>query len=198
MVLLMRLETTSPTTSLRRPCTVAAASIFVFVLASAIIVSPLLLLACGRARTLSGDRLHPRNVLAQSANLLQALGLPHVQLKLQLEELVGQFAFLMLQLFFGKISNLLCLHRISFFGTAAGVRSLLIAHCSQLPSASPLRASPAWSAGPACATPGASPLSRRRGSRLPSRTEFFPALPPRPNDRARPCPCPYGFRPASW
>src|SRR5450631_3010664 len=171
MVLLMRLETTSPTTSLRRPCTVAAASIFVFVLASAIIVSPLLLLARGRARTLSGDRLHPRNVLAQSANLLQALGLPHVQLKLQLEELVGQFAFLMLQLFFGKISNLLCLHRVSFFGTAAG--SSLTAHRSQLPSASPLRASPAWSAGPACATPGASPRSRRRGSRLPSRTEFF-------------------------
>src|ERR1700722_8634508 len=109
MVLLMRLETTSPTTSLRRPCTFGVASIFV--LASAIIVSPLLLLARGRARTLSGDRLHPRNVLAQPANLFQALGLPHVQLKFQLEQLVGQFAFLMLQLFFGKISNLVCLHK---------------------------------------------------------------------------------------
>src|SRR5260221_5809813 len=73
--------------------------------------SRLLLHARGRARALSGDRLHSRNVLAQSANLLQALGLPHVQLKLQLEELVGQFAFLMLQLFFGKISNLVCLHK---------------------------------------------------------------------------------------
>src|SRR5271156_3155330 len=100
----MRLETTSPTTSLRRPCTFAAAS--VFVLASAtIIVSPLLLLARSRARALSGDCLPPRNVLAQPANFLQAFGLAHVQLKLQLEELVRQLAFLMLQLFFGKIAN---------------------------------------------------------------------------------------------
>src|SRR5271163_4422203 len=59
---------------------------------------PSAFLRCGRARTLAQNCLHPRNVLAQPANLLQALGLAHVQLKLQLEQLVGQILPLMLQL----------------------------------------------------------------------------------------------------
>jgi hypothetical protein len=50
-------------------------------------------LRCGGAISRSpSDGLDPRNVLAQAANLLQALGLAHVQLKLQLEQLVREIA----------------------------------------------------------------------------------------------------------
>ncbi len=86
----MRLETTSPTTSLRRPCTFSLA---VFV--SAIIVSPLR--PSAYVSRSPQDRLDPRNVFAQPANLLQAFRLAHVQLKLQLEELVRQLALLVSQ-----------------------------------------------------------------------------------------------------
>src|SRR5947208_1017639 len=91
MVLCMRLETTSPTTSLRRPaacCTVAPDCAFV----SGIL---LLLRSAGRCQfALASDGLHPRNVLAQAANLFQALGLSHVELELQLEQLVAEVVLL--------------------------------------------------------------------------------------------------------
>jgi hypothetical protein len=64
----MRFATTSPTTSLRRPCTFSVCGVADFRLAvSAIIVSP-------------------------------AFGLAHVQLKLQLEQLVREILPLMLEL----------------------------------------------------------------------------------------------------
>src|SRR5438034_897965 len=47
---------------------------------------------------LARDGLDPCDVLAQAANLLQAFGLPHVELKLQLEQLVAQLVLLMAQL----------------------------------------------------------------------------------------------------
>jgi hypothetical protein len=50
------------------------------------------------ALALTQDRLDPRNVLAQAANLFQALCLSHVELKLQFEELVGELALLVVQL----------------------------------------------------------------------------------------------------
>src|SRR5580704_6226658 len=59
---------------------------------------PLAFLRCGGARTLAQNCLDPRNVLAHPPNLLQALGLPHVQLKLQLEQLVREILPLVLEL----------------------------------------------------------------------------------------------------
>src|SRR5580693_10011299 len=108
----MRLATTSPTTSLRRPCTLGAAGVVVLVLVSAMIVSPLLLLARSRARSLTSDRLNACNVPAQTANLLQTLRLAHIHLKFQLEELVSKLALLMAQLVFRQISDLFCFHKI--------------------------------------------------------------------------------------
>src|SRR5450432_3570861 len=96
MVLCMRLETTSPTTILRRPacsgCSAGVDCVFVCDLVSAILLFPRS--AGGGQLALASDGLHPRNVPAQAANLLQALGLSHVELKLQLEKLVAQFALL--------------------------------------------------------------------------------------------------------
>src|SRR5205085_12544906 len=63
---------------------------------------PLLLLhcpACGRA--LAGNRFHPRNVLAQPAHLLQALRLPHIELELQVEDLIVELPLLMAKLVVG-------------------------------------------------------------------------------------------------
>src|SRR5208282_5226954 len=141
------------------------------------------------ARALADDRLYPRNVPAQAANLLQALRLAHVELKLQLEELVGEFAFLMLQLFFRQIPDLVCFHK--FLNRAHRTSDSRF-------SATRFRASPAWSAGPVCAKPTALLRSRPASSRLPSQTEFSPVSRRRPSDRERPCPYPYGFRPAFW
>src|SRR5579872_5856649 len=103
----MRLATTSPTTSLRRPCTFAVACVLV----SAIIVSPLFLLTSGRALALAEDRFDARNVLAQAANLLQALRLSHVQLKFQLEQLVGKLALLVAKLNVRQVSDFVYLHK---------------------------------------------------------------------------------------
>src|ERR1700683_219182 len=72
---------------------------------------PLSFLRCGRALALAADRLDARNVLAQPANLLQTLRLPHVQLKFQLEELVGELAFLVAKLLFRQVSDFVCLHK---------------------------------------------------------------------------------------
>src|SRR5208337_1912635 len=55
-------------------------------------------------------RVDAGNVLLQLANLLQALGLSHLQLKLHLEELVRQLALLMKQFGIGQISYLLYIH----------------------------------------------------------------------------------------
>src|SRR5208283_3529771 len=51
------------------------------------------------------------NVLLQLANLLQALGLSHLQLKLHLEELVRQLALLMKQFGIGQVADLFYIHR---------------------------------------------------------------------------------------
>src|SRR6266853_1795405 len=78
MVLCMRLETTSPTTSLRRPaagCTGAPVCEFVWGML-------LLLRSAGRSQ------------FPFASDLLQALGLSHVELKLQLEQLVAEFMLL--------------------------------------------------------------------------------------------------------
>src|SRR5580692_9340734 len=65
------------------------------------------------APALPEDGLDPGNVFAQAANLFQALGLAHVQLKLQLEQLVRQIVLLMGKLFFGQISDFVCIHKIA-------------------------------------------------------------------------------------
>src|SRR5580692_5973893 len=67
--------------------------------------------ACRGALALPKDGLDPRYIFAQAANLLQALGLAHVQLKLQLEQLVRQVALLMGKLFFGQVSDFVCVHK---------------------------------------------------------------------------------------
>src|SRR5947199_4272290 len=75
---------------------------------------PLLLLrcsACGRAP--AGNRFHPRNVLAQPAHLLQALRLPHIELELQLEELIVELPLLMAKLVVGWVADLFGFHKIS-------------------------------------------------------------------------------------
>src|SRR5882724_6961396 len=93
MVLCIRLETTSPTTILRRPacCDCSCCS------ADCVLVSAILLFlrsAGGDQLALASDGLYPRNVPAQAANLLQALGLSHVELELQFKKLVAQLALL--------------------------------------------------------------------------------------------------------
>src|ERR1700693_6307211 len=90
MVLCMRLETTSPTTSLRRPACSGTAPGCEFV--SGILLC--LRSAGGRQFPFASNGLHPRDVLAQAANLLQALGLSHVELELQLEQLVVELMLL--------------------------------------------------------------------------------------------------------
>src|SRR5262249_24775860 len=69
---------------------------------------PLLLLPCGGA--LAGNGLHPGNVLAQAADLLQTLRLAHVQLELQLEQFVIHFAFLITKFFICPVSDFICVH----------------------------------------------------------------------------------------
>src|SRR5271165_2197448 len=63
-----------------------------------------------RPALLALDGLHARDVLLQVADLLQALGLPHLQLELQLEQLIGQVTLLVGQLDVGQIADLLCVH----------------------------------------------------------------------------------------
>src|SRR5205823_14495450 len=65
---------------------------------------PPLLLLPGRG-AFARDGLHPGNVLAQGAQLLQALSLSHIQLELELEELVVHFLFLMTKFFVRKIDR---------------------------------------------------------------------------------------------
>src|SRR5208337_3448816 len=65
---------------------------------------------CHRQFLLALHRVDAGNVLLQLANLLQALGLSHLQLKLHLEELVRQLALLMKQFGIGQISYLLYIH----------------------------------------------------------------------------------------
>src|SRR5208282_984077 len=60
---------------------------------------------------LAGNRLHPRNVLAQATDLLQALRLPHVQLEFQLEQLVVQIALLVPKLVICQIANFIRFHK---------------------------------------------------------------------------------------
>jgi len=54
--------------------------------------------------TLTADSLHPCNVAAHAAKLLQALGLAHVELELQLEELIVEIALLMAKLIVGQVA----------------------------------------------------------------------------------------------
>jgi hypothetical protein len=53
---------------------------------------------------------HARDVFLQLANLLQTFGLPHLQLKLHLEQLISQLALLMVQFDIGKVTNLVYIH----------------------------------------------------------------------------------------
>src|SRR6266481_878732 len=101
MVLCMRLETTSPTTSLRRPAACCTAA------PGRDLVSGILLFlrsAGGCQFPFAGDGLDPRDVFAQAANLFQTLGLSHVELKLQLEQLVVELMLLVAKLFGRKIA----------------------------------------------------------------------------------------------
>src|ERR1700736_4150992 len=114
MVLCMRLETTSPTTILRRPaCCGSVASSAECVLVSAILL--FLRSASGGQFALASDGLHPGNVPAQAANLLQALGLSHVELELQLKKLVAQLALLRDQLVSSQIPYFFRFHISSAF-----------------------------------------------------------------------------------
>src|SRR6476661_2448908 len=144
MVLCMRLDTTSPTTILRRPASCGS-------LADCALVSAILLFlrsAGGGQLALASDGLHPRNVPAQAANLLQALGLSHVELKLQLKELVAQLALLGDQFVRGQITHFFRFHVCSVFNFEVFFN---------FKSSARLRASQIPSAAAACARPTASP-----------------------------------------
>src|SRR4029077_9320901 len=65
----------------------------------------------GGELALPGNCLHPLDVLAHAANLLQALGLSHVQLELQLEELVVQIMLLLAKFFSGQVANFVGFHQ---------------------------------------------------------------------------------------
>src|SRR5262249_5979165 len=96
-----------------------------------VLFPPLLLLraaGCGKF-TLAGDRLDPRNVLAQTAHLLQTFCLTHAHLELQLEKLVLEIALLALQLLIGQVPYFFCLHKfaLSFRLSAFSGPSLLMA-----------------------------------------------------------------------
>ena len=96
----------SPTTILRRPAACGSAP-------DCILVSAILffLRCAGPCQfTLARDGLHPRNVPPQPADLFQALGLSHVELELQLEQLVAQLMLLVLELGIGQVSDLFCVH----------------------------------------------------------------------------------------
>src|SRR6478752_910104 len=106
MVLCMRLETTSPTTILRRPASCGW-------VADCVLVSAILffLRCAGRSQlALASDGLDPRYVPPQAANLFQALGLSHVELELQLEQLVAELPLLIVQFRVGLIANLVGFH----------------------------------------------------------------------------------------
>jgi len=59
---------------------------------------------------LARDRLHPRDVFLQSADLLQTFRLAHAELKLELEELVVQLMLLVFELGIGQVANLFCIY----------------------------------------------------------------------------------------
>ena len=101
MVFCIRVETTSPITSLRRclRCPLACGfGHYFFSVAGAA--------NCARARWSS-----PAQCLAQAANLLQALGLSHVQLEFSLKSWSCQLALLVAQLVVGQVSNFFCFHK---------------------------------------------------------------------------------------
>src|SRR6185312_3602495 len=108
--------------------------------------------------TLAGDGLDPRNVLAQATHLLQTFGLAHVQLELQLKELVLEIALLVPQLVIGQVPYFFCFHN----------RFL------NFSSATCLRASQTWCARAACATPDAWLRLRPGAKHLPSQTGSSP------------------------
>src|SRR5207244_12343267 len=72
---------------------------------------------------LAHDGLNAGHVFAQTANLLQALCLPHLELELQPEELVIQLALLVLQLGIGHVSNLFSIHCFLLLSDLSSVRS---------------------------------------------------------------------------
>src|SRR5689334_4145282 len=78
------------------------------------------------------------------------------------------------------------------FPTAVANGQLLLFSSAHLPA---LQIS---SAIPACWKPDASLPVRPCGSLLPSQTGSCPDEQQPPSGPARPCPCPYGFQPASW
>src|SRR4051812_47299626 len=189
MVLCMRLETTSPTTILRRPACSGWSDCVACALVSAILL--FLRSARGGQFALAGDRLDSRNVPAQAANFFQAFSLSHVELELKLEELVAEIALLRDQFVSRQISYFVRFHIGSaFVSSAFKVPNAL--------SSESLRASRTQSAKAACAKPDASPRSHRSARPLPFRTGSCLAVQLQPNDRERLCLFPYGFRLASW
>ena len=69
-------------------------------------------LAGGSQLALASDGLDPRNVPAQAANLLQALGLSHVELELQLEQLIAEFVLLLTKLFGRQVPYFFGFHNL--------------------------------------------------------------------------------------
>jgi hypothetical protein len=69
------------------------------------------------------DGLDPGHVLAQSAHLVQALGLSHFHLELQAEELIIQFPLLVQQLGVSQVSKFLYVHVISRRAIMPGPRA---------------------------------------------------------------------------
>ncbi len=126
MVLAILVDTTLPIRVLRRPAAFALLVVVVSAMAYFFSVAAFLLAAfffagagalwgdsrsiASRKLLLAYDGLYPRNVFLQLANLLQTLGLSHLQLKLHLEQLVGQLALLMVQFDIGQVSNFVYVH----------------------------------------------------------------------------------------
>src|SRR5438045_982804 len=98
MVFAILVDTTCPTFSFLNPVACASAILF---------------LRSRRDLPLPQNRQHPRAVLLQPAQLLQPIRLPHVDLKLETEELLFHFMQLILQIVIVEIAYFLRLHNQS-------------------------------------------------------------------------------------
>src|SRR2546428_8448543 len=152
MVLCMRLDMTSPTTTLRRPDRSLLRTLGCPCRAIGSGMLPPLRLAVGKF-LLTHNGFDAGDILAQTANFLQALCLSHVELELQLEELVSELMLLMTKLDVGEVADFLRFHKsvlnqFSVAGSHFSVGCPISFLCR--PTECP-PASQTWCAGAACA-----------------------------------------------
>src|SRR5437870_4867605 len=190
---------------------------------SALALGLLLLSSYSWFRPLAEHGLDARQVALGLANLHRVGELGGGPPQAEVEELVGELVLARAQLDVAQVT-----HVLSFHLTLLGARPLLArcARCAapmppdpvglhersraRPPSPShvhlfifmpPLPCDGARAAGwraRAWRPRGGAPPSRSPGRHPPSRTACARASPPPPRSPASPCPCPYGFRLASW